>query len=156
MKKLFTKLSKYILVYVMLYFVVFIITKNIINAMNMDFLKWVYVTSYSILSIGIILSCLQIIIKVKNKIVKVIVIAVEIFLLMIWGPIWIFKICLLHDKYEYIINTENKKIVAEVINFDQTNINYYEYINCFVKGTEIINSEYSPEGGSNPFEVNSD
>ena len=61
MKNIFTKLSKYILVYVMLYFLVFIITKNILNAMNMDFLKWVYVTSYSILSIGIILSCLQII-----------------------------------------------------------------------------------------------
>lgn len=154
MKNLFAKLHKYVLTYVSIYFLLFIITKNILNAMDMDFLKWIYITSYSILFIGTIIGFLQIIIKVKNRILKTILILGILSLLTILSPIWILKICLLHDKYEYIINKENEKFVAEVININNTTINYYNYINCFIKGTNIVKSEYFQESGLNPFNEN--
>lgn len=154
MKKLFAKLHKYVLTYVIIFFLLFIITKNILNAMDMDFLKWIYITSYSILFIGTIIGFLQIIIKAKNKILKTILILGILSLLTILSPIWILKICLLHDKYEYIINKENEKFVAEVININNTTINYYNYINCFIKGTKIVKSEYFQESGLNPFNEN--
>lgn len=154
MKNLFTKLHKYILTYVIIYFLLFIITKNILNTMDMDFLKWIYITSYSILFIGTIIGFLQIVIKVKNKILKIILILGILSLLTILSPIWILEICLLHDKYEYIINKENEKFVVEVININNTTIKYYNYINCFIKGTKIVKSEYFQESGLNPFNEN--
>ena len=56
-------------------------------------------------------------------------------------------------KYDYIIVMDNKKIVANVKGFHHTYINYYNYINTFMKSKNIIDSEYYSNGIHNPFET---
>jgi hypothetical protein len=42
-------------------------------------------------------------------------------------------------------------MVTDVVNINNAIINHYKYINCFVKGTIIINSKYFQESDLNSF-----
>lgn len=52
---------------------------------------------------------------------------------------------------EYIIVKDNRKMVANVQGFHNTYIDYYDYINLFMKSENNIDSEYYSDGSHNPF-----
>jgi hypothetical protein len=56
-------------------------------------------------------------------------------------------------KPEYIIEKDGKQMVAYVDSFLQVNVNYYDYVNPFVRGDQIKINEYYGKGGYDPFKL---
>lgn len=56
-------------------------------------------------------------------------------------------------KPEHVVERDGKKMVAYVSNFLDVEVNYYEYINKFVRGNNVKINEYYGSGGYDPFEI---
>lgn len=53
---------------------------------------------------------------------------------------------------EHIIEKENKKMVAYVYSFLQVRVEYYDYVNIFMRGNQLKIEEDYGNGGYDPFE----
>lgn len=74
-------------------------------------------------------------------------VVVLIILLLIYG----FVAFVFSHKPEYIVVKDDKKMVAYVNSFLQVEVNYYDYVNKFVRGRQLkINEDYG-NGGYDPF-----
>lgn len=151
MKRILYKISKYLITYIALLTIIFYISKIVLNLFNLDFLNWIYYISSFIITFGIILGVVQIIFKIKKLKYRVVLSIMSIIIFIILSPIILLNICLLHDKNEYTVKIGNEKMIVEVVSFNNTNINYYKYINPFLKNKIILKSEYSLKGNYNPF-----
>ncbi|MDQ0150307.1 hypothetical protein ACFO6R_10920 [Eubacterium multiforme] len=55
------------------------------------------------------------------------------------------------ERSDYIVEKNDKKMIACVSGFTEVIVEYYDYINIFVRRDKIRISEYYGEGGINPF-----
>lgn len=136
--------------YSVLYGIVFYLINSILNKNNIQFMSWIYYLSNSLIILSFIVGIFQLLLKIKNKIKR----NVFLVIMPIFSGIVIFiyvYISMLAYSPEYIIVKDNKKMVANVQGFHNTYIDYYDYINLFMKSKNNIDSEYYSDGSRNPF-----
>lgn len=73
--------------------------------------------------------------------------AVSGSILIIYG----FTTFIFMHQPEYVLEKRGKRMVAYVSSFLEVNVNYYDYVNPFVRGNKLKLSEYYGKGGYDPF-----
>lgn len=137
MKKILNKCKKSIIFYTCIFFVLFILSKIIINLNGLDYMKYIYESSMIIILLGIILGIVQIFLKTKSTRGKKIIIiccACILTIIIIFYKL-IFSI-IENQAPEYIIEKDNKKYVVYVYSWLDTKVEYYNYINFLLRGTK--------------------
>ena len=150
-KNIFYKLRKNILFYTVLYFCVFVIINIILNAFNMNYRECIYILSLILIGIGGITGIIQLLCKIKNKIVKIISIILFIIVL-IPCAFYTYIFCIFAYQPEHIVMKDGKKMVAYVNGFMDTYVEYYDYKNFFIVGNKLKIKEYYGNGGFDPIE----
>ena len=154
MKKIIVKVKSNILLYTCIYIVVFAISKISLNKLNLEYMQYIYKFSLFVIVIGLISGLIQIAHKSQSKIVKVSV-GLSMTVLVVLGTIFVQIILLLYVAYfppEHVVEKENGKMVGYVYGFLRTRVDYYEYINFFLRGENIEFSEDYGKGGFDPIE----
>lgn len=137
MKKIYNTIKRSILFYTVIYLIIFIISKFIINLIGFDYMKKIYISSTIIIILGIIASIIQTLIKnksMKKKIISTIIYLIIIVVLLIFYTFIFFVSSMLVP--EYIIDKDNNKYVAYVYSWIDTRVEYYDYINFFIRGSK--------------------
>lgn len=78
-----------------------------------------------------------------------IIISVSIIVFLLYG----FVAFSFTHKPEHIVEKNGKQMVACVDSFLQVNVNYYDYVNPFVRENRVKMSEYYGKGGYDPFKL---
>lgn len=139
MKQFLKKVKSNILISTIIYLIMFVLIKLLLNYFNLEYMQWIEWFTLVIVPLGILVGTIQ---KLKkHKIVLVIsVIAETLASIIICGY---FLLLLLVD-IEQIVYRDGKKMVKETHSFLFSNhIKYYDYKNIFVRGTnKRIYEEY--------------
>jgi len=147
-KKILTSCKKSILFYTVIYIIIFIVSKVILNALGMKYMQYINYFSIILVLIGIISGVIQIFVNSKSKNLRICIIIFSIFIIgimLIGSPIILLFIGLLPP--EHIVEKDNKKYVAYVYSWLDTRVEYYDYINFFLMGnTERIEDFYNNVG----------
>lgn len=140
------------LLYVILYGIFFYFINLVLSNNNIQFMNWIYYLTYSIIILGFIIGIFQFISKIKNKTKrKIFLVVMVIFIsILICVLTFIFMIAYTPD---YIIIKDGNEMVANVQSFHHTYIEYYEYLNPFMKSKSNIDSEYYSNGSYDPFKT---
>lgn len=149
MKNFFNKLRRSVLMYTIIYICIFIIINLILNVFNMNYREWIYFLSLILISIGFVIGIIQLLWKIKNKIVKIIAIILFIIVL-IPCALYTYIFCIFAYQPEHIVMRDGKKMVAYVNGFMDTYVEYYDYKNFFTVGNKIKIKEYYGDGGFDP------
>lgn len=151
MKKIF----KNGIIYSLLFGIIFYLINFTLNKNSIQFMNWIYYLLYSIIILSFMVGIFQLLLKIKNKIKRNIflVIATIFSGIIVFIVVYFFMIAY---NPEYIIIKNNKKMVATVVSFHHTYINYYDYINPIMKSTKVIDSEHYSDGSHNPFKEDID
>lgn len=132
MKQIINKIKFNIFTYIIIYLLIFIITKLIINAYGMEFMRCVYNFTICFVILGFIAGMVQAIIRANEKSTKIciaICLACITFFLAIFGT---FYIAFLSP--EHVVKKDKKQMVAYVRAFLSTRVDYYDYYNILVRG----------------------
>lgn len=140
------KINNYIIFYIPIIVFIFIISKLILNAFNLDFLNWIYKLFYYVILIIILVGLIQIIILKKitvfNKILNLFLLITVYIGISFIISYFLYKIDYLpRDKIE-IIN-EKKYVVIDKNSLLHGEIRKYRYINKIVREKkELIRITY--------------
>ena len=144
LKNFLNDCKKSILFYTISYFVIFMILKLIVNLLGFEFMKYIYIFSTIVIICGIIASIVKAF-KSKSKSTRI-CIAICVLSVIIIGCSVFGRLALLLVAFsfnpEHIVKIENKKYVAYVYAWLDTRVDYYDYINPFVRGTTKRISDY--------------
>ena len=135
MKKFLKWINNNILLFTILTIATLIGCNFVLGIFNMRFrLSMIYSSSIIIL-IGLIAGTIQLFRK-KDKKVKSMIIATCIGIIIVCLLFWKIILLLLAFSYipEHVVEKENKKYVAHVFSWLDTNVEYYDYINFFLMG----------------------
>ena len=146
-------IMKNFLTYTILYTIFLITLKFILNKFNIEFMSWIYYFSSLLIFIMTIIGTEQLLLKIKNKILKniSIIISFIIFLITIY---FFITVSLLFYNPTHIIERNNHKLQVTVFYWDKLHTIYY-YINPLMRSTENIDIEtISTASLDDPFEVN--
>ena len=150
MKQIINKIKFNIFTYIIIYLLIFIITKLIINAYGMEFMRCVYNFTICFVILGFIAGMVQAIIRANEKSTKIciaICLACITFFLAIFGT---FYIAFLSP--EHVVKKDKKQMVAYVRAFLSTRVDYYDYYNILVRGKyKLIEDDYG-KGGFDPLD----
>lgn len=150
-----SKIKKYIpriiLLDTILYGVIIVILYFILSFFKLMFREWIYITSAIIIMIGFVIGIVQLLLKVKKKIIKWIVISVFIILLLLSTPMIYFFGAFAYTP-EHVVEKDGKEYVAYVNGFLRTYVYYYDYKNFIVVGNQKKIEEYYGSGGFDPIE----
>lgn len=138
MKEIINKLKKSVLFYIILALIIFIVAYFILIFHNIQFRKWVYYGMIVLLIVGILIE------DIKNGNEATVHLIIGIFTLIL--------IIFITYRKEYIVIKDGKKYVSYVNSFFQVNVEYYDYINPFLVGTNLKIKEEYGEGGYPPFD----
>ncbi|WP_300347147.1 hypothetical protein [Clostridium sp.] len=144
--------------------IVYKISEYILNLNNLAFLNWVNFVFICIFTILLFLILIQIIVFLHKLIWKsgtktstrILCRLGILFIVLIIG-IYIFFGFILYvftNKPEHILEKDGKKIIASVDSFFEVRVQYYDYINPFVRGNKIRIEEDYGDGGYDPFDLN--
>lgn len=133
MKKNLEKYKKSIIFYWIIYILVLLITKIIINIFNMEYRQWIYNISLIVIIIGFISGIIQLLLKIKKKIIKIVTIVIFVILMLLISPYTFFFLLFTYEE-EDVVMKDDKKMVSYTQTFWDTNIDYYDYINPIVRG----------------------
>lgn len=151
MKTVFNRVKKSILIYTILYTVIFAISHLVLNAFGMNYREGIYFFSAFLIAIGTIIGIIQLLCKIKNKYVKVILIIVFIMTL-IPCSLYAFILGIFAYSPEHVVIKNGKKMIAYVNGFMDTYVEYYDYKNFLFVGNKIRIKEYYGNGGFDPIE----
>lgn len=147
------KLKKYIprsiLLDTILYAFIFVALYFILSLFKLMFREWVVIVSAIIIIVGFVIGMIQLFLKSKKKVVIGVLISIFIVLFLLSTPI-IYLFVAFSYKPEHIVVKDEKKYVAYVNGFLRTYVNYYDYINIFVTGSQKRIEEYYGRGGFDP------
>jgi len=134
MKNVICRLSKIILIYVILFTVVFIASRHFLSILGFEYRRWVFYGLEIILISGIIVGIAQMIIKIKrSKLKKVCAVLLAVSIVII-TPIVIFAHAFGYQPL-YVVTKHNYKMDAYIRQSHHvTDISYYDYINLFIRG----------------------
>ena len=144
---LVNKLYKINIYCILIWLLIYSMTKIIFKICGLAYRKWLYLI---VIIIGIILlllfliqSFIKLIIFIKKEKNERRMIA-ELILIIILSFIsinlikYLFVYCIFEfSEKEYIIESNNQKMIILVNNFISTNIKYYDYKNVFVRGNNL-------------------
>lgn len=151
MKKFLSKyLKKSILFYTFIFSILFVVSNLLTSFLGYSFLKLTYTIVLTVSTIGIIIGTVQVANWLKNKKVFFCVLLIIITMELIISAVFIFLYNTIYPKEEKV-TVDNKQMVKishyELISND---IEYYDYINSFIRGKKIkIFEDYSDGVGSN-------
>lgn len=149
MRNIFYKFKKSILMYTIIYFCIIIIINLILNAFNMNYREWIYLLSLILGSIGFVIGMIQLLWRIKKKIVKII--AIILFIIgLIPCTLYTYIFCIFAYQPEHIVMRDGKKMVAYVNGFMDTYVEYYDYKSFFTVGNRLKIKEYYGNGGFDP------
>jgi len=150
-----SKIKKYIpriiLLDTILYTLIIIVLYFILSSFKLMFREWIYIVSTIIIMVGFVIGIVQLLLKIKKKIVKWIMISIFIILLLLSTPmIYLFGIFAYTP--EHVVEKDGKEYVAYVNGFLKTYVYYYDYKNFLVVGNQKKIKEYYGSGGFDPIE----
>ncbi len=154
MKEIIDKMKSNVLFYTGAYVVVFAISKIFLKVLELEYMQYIYKFSFFVIIIGLIIGLIQIAHKSKYKIVKISIVLLMIAIVVLC-TIFIQIILLFYVVYfppEHVVEKENGKMVGYVYSFLRTRVDYYEYINFFLRSEKIKFSEDYGKGGFDPIE----
>lgn len=135
MEKIINRCKKSILFYTVIYIIIFILSRKLLNTMGMQYRQNVNYLSIILILIGIISGVTQIFMTSKSKSLKICIIIFAILIvgiMLLISPIILLSIALLPP--EHIVGKEDKKYVAYVYSWHDTRVEYYDYINFLLMG----------------------
>lgn len=148
---LFKKIRKNILLSVFIYTICFVILSCILYALKLGFRQWVYILSFIIIGLGGITGIFQLLFKIKKKPLKIIFCIIFIILLIAIFPFVFFIVAFVYQP-EYIVEKDDKKMVAYVNAFLYTDVDYYDYKGFLLVGNILRIKDYYGKGGFDPIE----
>lgn len=155
MKQFINKIKYNIFTYLIIYILIFIITKLIINACGFEFMYCIYKFSLGVIILGLIASIVQTILKAKEKSTKICIIICVVCISAFLAPIGALYIAFLPPEHiiaEHSLKKDKKQMVGYVRVFLRTEVDYYEYYNVFFRSKyKSIEDDYG-KGGFDPFE----
>lgn len=154
MKEIINKVKSNILLYTCIYIVVFAISKISLNKLNLEYMQYIYKFSFFVIIVGVIVGLIQITHKSKSKIVKI-CIGLSMTSIVVLCTIFAQLILFFYVAYfppEHVVEKENRKMVGYVYGFLRTRVDYYKYVNFFLRGKNIKFSEDYGKGRFDPIE----
>ena len=147
-KKLVKGCKNSILFYVFAYAILFIVSKLILNAIGIEYRKYINYFSIIWILIGVVAGLIQILNNIKISVIKICLIICSVFimgLIIMCSPIILLFIAFLPP--EHVVERDNKKYVAYVYSWLDTRVEYYDYINFWLVGkTKRIEDFYNDVG----------
>lgn len=151
MEKIKKYIPRVILLDTILYTLIIVVLYFILFFKNLMFREWIYIISALIIMFGCIIGIIQLLLKIKKKILKSVLITIFIILLLLSTPIIYFLGAFCYTP-EHVIEKDGKKYVAYVNGFLRTYVYYYDYKNIFIVGNQKRIEEYYGKGGFDPIE----
>lgn len=135
MKKFLKWIKNNILLFTILAILALIGCHFLLGIFNMRFRLSMIYSSSIVIIIGLIAGTIQLFRK-KGKVVRSVIIAICTVIIIFCLLFWQIILLVLAFSYtpEHIVEKENKKYVAHVYSWLDTNVEYYDYINFFLMG----------------------
>lgn len=151
MEKIKKYIPKIILLDTILYMLIIVTLYFILSSFKLMFREWIYIVSAVIIIGGFVAGIIQLLLKIKEKILRNVLIGIVIILLLLSTPA-IFFLGAFSYMPEHIVRKDGKKYVAYVNGFLRTYVYYYDYKNIFVVGNQKRIEENYGKGGFDPIE----
>lgn len=149
MEKIKKYIPKIILLDTILYMLIIVTLYFILSTFKLMFREWIYIVSAVIIIGGFVAGIIQLLLKIKEKILRNVLIGIVIILLLLSTPA-IFFLGAFSYMPEHIVRKDGKNYVAYVNGFLRTYVSYYDYKNIFVVGSQKRIEEYYGKGGFDP------
>lgn len=130
-------MKKNFLIYTIIYTILLLAMKYLLNLFQLEFRLWIYQISLFLISLGLVIGIVQVIRRIKEKELKVFVTIDCIFLAI---PICIVAYFLFFDLFipEYVVIKNSEKRLAVVKDFYGVTVHYYEYKGPLIRGKNCI------------------
>lgn len=151
MEKIKKYIPKIILLDTILYMLIIVTLYFILSSFKLMFREWIYIVSAVIIIGGFVAGIIQLLLKIKEKILRNVLIGIVIILLLLSTPA-IFFLGAFSYMPEHIVRKDGKNYVAYVNGFLRTYVYYYDYKNIFVVGNQKRIEEDYGKGGFDPIE----
>ena len=151
MEKIKKYIPKIILLDTILYMLIIVTLYFILSSFKLMFREWIYIVSAVIIIGGFVAGIIQLLSKIKEKVLRNVLIGIVIILLLLSTPA-IFFLGAFSYMPEHIVEKDGKKYIAYVNGFLRTYVYYYDYKNIFVVGNQKRIEEYYGKGGFDPIE----
>ena len=151
MEKIKKYIPQIILLDTILYMLIIVTLYFILSSFKLMFREWIYIVSAVIIIGGFVAGIIQLLLKIKKKILRNVLIGIVIILLLLSTPA-IFFLGAFSYMPEHIVRKDGKKYVAYVNGFLRTYVYYYDYKNIFVVGNQKRIEEDYGKGGFDPIE----
>ena len=151
MEKIKKYIPKIILLDTILYTIIIVALYFILSSFKLMFREWIYIVSAIIIIGGFVAGIIQLFLKIKEKVLRKVLIGIVIILLLLSTPA-IFFLGAFSYTPEHIVRKDGKKYVAYVNGFLRTYVYYYDYKNIFVVGNQKRIEEDYGKGGFDPIE----
>lgn len=151
MEKIKKYIPKIILLDTILYTLIIVALYFILSSFKLMFREWIYIVSAVIIIGGLVAGIIQLLLKIKEKVLRNVLIGIVIILLLLSTPA-IFFLGAFSYMPEHIVKMDGKKYVAYVNGFLRTYVYYYDYKNIFVVGNQKRIEEDYGKGGFDPIE----
>lgn len=151
MEKIKKYIPQIILLDTILYMLIIVTLYFILSSFKLMFREWIYIVSAVIIIGGFVAGIIQLLLKIKEKILRNVLIGIVIILLLLSTPA-IFFLGAFSYMPEHIVRKDGKKYVAYVNGFLRTYVSYYDYKNIFVVGNQKRIEEDYGKGGFDPIE----
>lgn len=134
MKKLINKYKKIIIIYEFIFVAIVLTIREILLAINIDFMNWEYISFGIIAVFGFLAGTIQLIIRIRDIMVKAVFIVILLFLVIGISPLAMLSFSLICDEKEQIVTIDNTKMVLHNVGFEKKEMFYFDYINIFMRG----------------------
>ena len=151
MEKIKKYIPQIILLDTILYMLIIVTLYFILSSFKLMFREWIYIVSAVIIIGGFVAGIIQLLLKIKKKILRNVLIGIVIILLLLSTPA-IFFLGAFSYMPEHIVRKDGKNYVAYVNGFLRTYVYYYDYKNIFVVGNQKRIEEDYGKGGFDPIE----
>ena len=151
MEKIKKYIPKIILLDTILYMLIIVTLYFILSSFKLMFREWIYIVSAVIIIGGFVAGIIQLLSKIKEKVLRNVLIGIVIILLLLSTPA-IFFLGAFSYTPEHIVRKDGNKYVAYVNGFLRTYVSYYDYKNIFVVGNQKRIEEDYGKGGFDPIE----
>ncbi|MBP3800459.1 MAG: hypothetical protein J6I85_00250 [Clostridia bacterium] len=148
MKKLINKYKKIIIIYEFIFVAIVLAIREILLAINIDFMNWEYIIFGIIAVLGFLAGTIQLIIRIRDIMVKAVFIAILLFLVISISPLAMLSFSLICDEKEQIVTIDNTKMVLHNVGFEKKEMFYFDYINIFMRGKNKKIYEYLNRDGT--------
>lgn len=151
MEKIKKYIPQIILLDTIIYTLIIVALYFILSSFKLMFREWIYIVSAVIIIGGFVAGIIQLLLKIKEKVLRNVLIGIVIILLLLSTPA-IFFLGAFSYMPEHIVRKDGKKYVAYVNGFLRTYVYYYDYKNIFVVGNQKRIEEDYGKGGFDPIE----